>query len=145
MQYKNASEAECIKDCCGNGKCNNKGICEYNENSIGVSCNTKISTIKDGEINNETYVHKKIKYFRISSKVHGSSLTSVNFHLSTDTDEANIFMCISTDENPGKITNAAWQCHQVTKKKIMNLSFMKKMILNRFSSQFMPAILILLK
>lgn len=54
LKYKNASEAECIKDCSGNWKCNNKGFCECNENSIGVSCNTKITKIKDGEINNET-------------------------------------------------------------------------------------------
>lgn len=112
LAYNEANENDCIKGCNGDGKCDDKGFCKCNEGFTGISCNTTIYPITEGQINSDTYDHKKIKYYKISPKNPTPNLTFVDYRLETESYGATIFFCTSTDENPGKITNPEWECHQ---------------------------------
>lgn len=114
LKAKNADESNCYNNCNqqnGNGKCNKNGLCECIEGFTGLSCNTKINTIMEGEYNKAKYSHKQIKYFKLKPKKPSANLTFVDFNLQISNTQANLFFCTSTELNPGQITNAGWNCH----------------------------------
>lgn len=110
-----ASESDCLNRCSGNGVCSKSGLCKCSKNSIGLSCNTSIMTIIEGQTDRSKYTHKQIRYFRLEPSEPVSNLTFVDFTLLLSDPRANLFFCTSNEQSPGQITNADWDCHMSKK------------------------------